>query len=102
MWNLHRRSLPPLLGQQMCRHGLPTHGRMAPVLGSKLRNDDLKQPSFPAVVWPRRSLMNGPDLMVLARTVASIMGDIDGCISLISKLRDRIPYRQSQQPLFAY
>ena len=75
---------------------------MVPVLGSKLRNDDLKQPSFPAVVWPRRFLMNGTDLMVLVRTVASIMGEIDGCISLISKLRDRLPHCQSQQQLFAY
>jgi len=73
---LRRRSLPRLLGQQMCRHGLPAHGQMVPVLGSK--------PSFPAVVWPKRSIVN------IADVITSVCGNIDGSISLMSRIRDVI------------
>ena len=81
---LRRRSLPPVLGQQICRRGLPAHGQMVPVLGSKLWNDGFKQPSFPAVVWPKRSIVN------IADVITSVCSNIDGSIGLMSRIRDVI------------
>lgn len=82
MWP--RIPLPRLLGQQMGRRGLPAHGRVVPVLGGKLWHDDFKQPSFPAVVWSRRSIVN------IADVITSVCGNIDGSISLMSRIRDVI------------